>query len=112
MVEKLSFVLPVGDLAAAVRFWAELLGTEPTFVDGDRWAQFDHAGARLALAGEDRAADAPGPLLKVADLDKTCAALRAAGCQVSPVTTGAHERRSVANDPDGWPITLYQSLPG
>ncbi len=40
-VEKLSFVLPVDDLSVAAAFWKELLGGDPTFVDGDRWAQFD-----------------------------------------------------------------------
>jgi catechol 2,3-dioxygenase-like lactoylglutathione lyase family enzyme len=67
-VEKLSFVLPVDDLAVAVAFWKDLLGMDPTFVDGDRWAQFDHGGARLALAGKDRASDSPGVMLKVRGL--------------------------------------------
>ena len=40
---------------AAAKVWAALLGVAPTFVDGDRWAQFDVNGKRIALAGTDRA---------------------------------------------------------
>ena len=50
-VQKIATVIPVDDLHSAVGRWKTLLGAEPTFVDGDRWAQFDVAGARIALAG-------------------------------------------------------------
>jgi hypothetical protein len=40
-IEGLTPVLPVDDMGAAVTAWAALLGARPTFVDGDRWAQFD-----------------------------------------------------------------------
>jgi hypothetical protein len=110
MVEKLSMVLPVPDLAAAVAVWTEVLGTGPTFVDGDRWAQFDHAGARLALAGTDRLADEPGVMLKVEDLGAACEVLRQAGCTLGEPSTGVHERRVVATGPGGWPIIAYAPL--
>ena len=110
MVEKISMVLPVPDLAAAVAVWTEVLGSEPTFVDGDRWAQFDHAGARLALAGTDRPADAPGVMVKVSDLDMACEGLRKAGCTVGEPSEGAHERRAAATGPGGWPIIVYSPL--
>jgi catechol 2,3-dioxygenase-like lactoylglutathione lyase family enzyme len=110
MAEKLSMVLPVPDLAAAVAVWTEVLGTDPTFVDGDRWAQFDHAGARLALAGTDRTSDQPGVMVKVKDLDDACGRLRKAGCSVGEPSAGAHERRATATGPGGWPIILYSPL--
>ena len=110
MVEKLSMVLPVPDLAVAVAVWTEVLGIEPTFVDGDRWAQFDHAGARLALAGTDRLADKPGVMVKVKDLDTACEVLRQAGCTLGEPSTGAHERRVAATGPGGWPIIAYSPL--
>ena len=109
-VEKMSFVLPVDDMAAAVAFWKGLLGADPTFVDGDNWAQFDHAGSRLALAGKDRVADAAGLMVKVPDLDGALDGLRAAGVAVSDVSTGAHERRAVATGPGGEPVVLYEPL--
>ena len=107
MAEKISVVLPVPDLAAAVAVWREVLGTDPTFVDGDRWAQFDHASGRLALAGTDRVADEAGVMVKVADLDAACEQLRQAGCAVGEPSLGEHERRAVATGPGGWPIILY-----
>lgn len=110
-VEKLSFVLPVDDLGAAVDFWKALLGVDATFVDGDRWAQFDHAGTRLSLAGKDRAADSPGVMVKVSGLEAVRDALRASGTAVSEITTGAHERRSVATAPGGSAVVLYEPLP-
>ena len=109
-VEKLSFVLPVDDLGAAVAFWKDLLGVDPTFVDGDRWAQFDHASGRLALAAKDRASDSPGVMLKVSGLEALCEALRDGGTSVSETFTGAHERRSVATEPGGSPVVLYEPL--
>jgi hypothetical protein len=110
-VEKLSFVLPVDDLDGAVAFWKDLLGVDPTFVDGDRWAQFDHAGSRLALAGKDRASDSPGVMLKVSGLEALCDALRGGDSSVSEIVTGAHERRSVVTEPGGSPVVLYEPLP-
>jgi hypothetical protein len=110
MVEKLSMVLPVPDLAAAVAVWKQVLGADPTFVDGDRWAQFDHAGARLALAGTDRTSDQPGVMVKVKDLDDASERLREAGCTVGEAATGEHERRVTATGPGGWPIILYSPL--
>ena len=44
-----STVLPVEDLPAAVDYFRALLGVEPTFVDGDNWAQFDVGPRRIAL---------------------------------------------------------------
>ena len=105
--ERLSFVVPSKDLPGAASFWSSLLGVDATFVDGDRWAQFDLGGGRLSLAGTDRAADGPAAMVKVADLDEACERIKAAGYQVSAVTEGAHERRAVVDGPDGWPVVLY-----
>src|SRR5438046_1520942 len=58
-------VPPVDDVAAAAEVWAALLGVAPTFVDGQRWAQFDVAGKRIVLAGADRVSDRAGLMIKV-----------------------------------------------
>lgn len=105
--EKLASVLPVADLAAAVEFYQRVLGTGPTFVDGDRWAQFDLGGTRLALAGADRSSDAAGIMVKVPDLDAAHAAAVASGLAVGPIEQGPHERRCVVTSPDGHAVTLY-----
>ena len=106
-IEGVATVLPVVDVAAAAKVWAALLGVAPTFVDGDRWAQFDVAGRRIALAGTDRVSDRPGVMLKVADLD--AARTRAAdhGLTVGPLQEGPHETRCLVEGPGGWPVILY-----
>ncbi len=106
--EKLSVAVPVADMDAAVAAWTTLLGVGPTFVDGDRWAQFDTAGGRVALAGADRVTDATAVMIKVADADAARTSLEAAGLTVGPVEAGAHERRFVvAAGAAGAPVVLY-----
>src|SRR4051794_3234879 len=106
-VQSMATVLPVDDVPAAVAAWTALLGTEPTFVDGTRWAQFDFDGRRIALAGTDRTSDKAGVMLKVQDLDAAKVALQTAGLDPSEVEEGPHERRLTADGPGGWPIVMY-----
>ncbi len=106
----LSTVVPVADLPMAVATWTALLGVEPTFVDGVRWAQFDVGGGRLALSGEG-VPDLPGVMVKVDDLEDACRRARAEGLEVGEVTEGAHERRCVVWDQQGWPVVLYAKGP-
>lgn len=108
--QGLSAAFPVADMTAAVAFMSAVLGTEPTFVDGDRWAQFDVAGGRLALSGADRVHDGPAVLVKVSDLDEARARAQALGFQVGYITTGPHERRCVAIGPDGFAAILHSPL--
>jgi hypothetical protein len=109
-VQALTPVLPVEDMARAVTGWAALLGVAPTFVDGDRWAQFDIAGRRLALAGSDRTSDLPGVMIKVADLTAAHAAAIEAGLEAGAIVEGPHELRFVVTTPGGWPATVYAPL--
>jgi hypothetical protein len=109
VVESFSTVIPVPDLAEGVAFWARLLGVGPTFVDGDRWAQFDVGGRRLALAGSDRFAYVPSVMVKVDDVEAAREQLMAAGADVSEIADGAHERRFTAVAPGGWTIAVYAS---
>jgi len=109
MVERVSFVNPVADLAAAVERWSALLGAEPTFVDGDRWAQFDLGPVRIALAGTDRSGDAAGLMIKVEDLGQARAAAAASGFAVGEVEQGPHEERCTIGEPGGGESVLYAS---
>jgi hypothetical protein len=109
-VQKIATVIPVDDLHAAVGRWKALLGAEPTFVDGDRWAQFDVAGARIALAGTDRTSNRTGLMLKVTDLEAARAAAEALGLAVGSAEEGPHEVRALVEGPDGVPLTLYAPL--
>jgi catechol 2,3-dioxygenase-like lactoylglutathione lyase family enzyme len=111
-VESFAPVFPVPDLDEAVAFWTAVLGAEPTFVDGDRWAQFDVGGRRLALAGSDRAADQAGAMVKVDDLDAASEALAARGIALGPPQQGPHEVWRTATAPGGWSLVLYGPRPG
>jgi hypothetical protein len=111
-VQKIATVIPVDDLAEAVGRWKALLGAEPTFVDGHRWAQFDVAGARIALAGTDRTSSSTGLMLKVSDLEAARAAAEALGLAVGSPEEGPHEVRALVEGPGGVPLTLYAPLEG
>jgi hypothetical protein len=110
--ERVAAVVPVDDLPRAVTAWSALLGSEPTFVDGDRWAQFDVAGGgRIALAGTDRFSDRPGAMVKVADVTAARDAAVASGWIAGDPETGPHEVRCVLHADDGTPVVIYSSLP-
>jgi hypothetical protein len=106
-IEGVATVLPVDDVPVAAEVWAALLGVAPTFVDGQRWAQFDVAGRRIALAGTDRMSNLPGVMLKVANLDAARARAAGQGLSVGPVQPGPHEDRCLVETPGGWPVILY-----
>ncbi|HWA62453.1 MAG TPA: hypothetical protein VG939_13815 [Caulobacteraceae bacterium] len=110
-IQGLTTVLPVDDVQAAAKTWAALLGAEPTFVDGDRWAQFDVAGRRLALAGTDRMSDAAGVMIKVDDLEAARTAVVGLGLTAGEIRTGPHERRFQVLTPGGWPAVYYAPHP-
>jgi catechol 2,3-dioxygenase-like lactoylglutathione lyase family enzyme len=104
---SVSTAFPVTDMKAAVAFVTAVLGTEPTFVDGERWAQFDLNGGRLALSGTDREGAGPVAMVKVADLEAALAPLREGGFTVGEVVEGPHEARAQVAGPDGWSAVLY-----
>jgi hypothetical protein len=109
-VEGITPVVPVDDLVAAAKFWELVLGVAPTFVDGDRWAQFDVGPRRLALAGTDRVTDEPSLMLKVGDLDAARSQVTAAGATAGEVQEGPHELRFLATTPYG-AIVFYSPKP-
>ncbi len=111
MIERVSFVCPVADLAASVDRWSALLEAEPTFVDGDRWAQFDLGPVRVALAGSDRASEGAGLMIKVDDLEAARAAATDRGFAVGAVEQGPHEVRCLVGDPGGVESVLYAARP-
>ena len=40
-IKGITTVFPVANIAAGVAKWREILGADPAFVDGERWAQFN-----------------------------------------------------------------------
>ena len=110
-IQGVTPVLPVDDIKAAVAVWSGLLGVEPTFVDGEAWAQFDVAGKRIALAGTDRVSDKAGLMIKVGDLEAAREAAVRHGLEAGPVQEGGHELRCTITVPGGWPVVLYAPKP-
>jgi hypothetical protein len=106
-VAGITPVLPVPSLDEAVAYWTVVLGVEPTFIDGDRWAQFDIGPRRLALAGRDRASDQAAIMVKVANLEQAGEKLAAHGVTLGPTEHGLHEDRRAATAPGGWTLILY-----
>ncbi|MEV5833204.1 VOC family protein [Nocardia sp. NPDC052112] len=108
-VERLGTIFPADNLAAAIDLLTAVLGTTATFVDGDRWAQFDIGPTRVVLAGAEER-DIPSLAVKVGDLDAVLARLRAAGFPADDPMTGPHERRtSIRPSRDSpWAIVLYE----
>jgi hypothetical protein len=110
-IQGVASVLPVDDMKAAVAAWTGLLGVEPTFVDGEGWAQFDVAGKRIALAGTDRTSDKAGVMIKVDDLAAARERAIAQGLFAGPINEGGHELRCTVEGPGGWPVVLYGPKP-
>jgi catechol 2,3-dioxygenase-like lactoylglutathione lyase family enzyme len=99
----------VTDMAAAIRFYTDVLGLGLKFRDGDHWAAFDVGGSTLAVEGG--ASGGPGGAtvsLRVDGLDAVVADLRAKGATVSDVKTSPHERRAELQDPAGNQLVLYE----
>ncbi len=104
----------VQDMERALYFYRDVVGLALKFQDGDRWTQFDVAGAALALSSPAEGAVAPGGgsvvTLEVDDLEATALALAAKGVEtVRPMRDmGTHGRTMTIRDPDGNVIQLYQ----
>jgi hypothetical protein len=106
----LASVFPAARLADGVRFLQTVLGVEPTFVDGERWAQFDLGGARLALASGAESSGAAQVMVKVADAAGAAERLARAGYDVAGPVAGPHEVRFSVTGPDGWSVVVYEPV--
>ena len=101
---------PVGDVGAAVTFYADAFGLTELFTDGDRYAALDAGGTKLALAGpeEDLTDGVAAPSFKVGDVAAALERLHAAGgTVVREPEAGPHETRAVARDPGGNTLIVY-----
>lgn len=109
-IRSMTTVFPVADIAAGVRQWREILGVDPAFVDGERWAQFNIGANRIALAGPGQGNGKPGVMIKVDDLAVTQARLRDAGLHSGEAQTGPHERFFEVAAGEGCVATFYSPL--
>lgn len=106
-VERVSLVIPVGDVREAARRWRSLLGLYPTHVVGDSWAQFEVGGTRIALSRAKQPDEAAGLLIRVADVGDFRAAAGRLGLGVTEVEAGPDQRGCALADPAGVPVTFY-----
>ncbi len=112
-----------GDLDRAIDFYVDKLGLTPGFDfindDGVRFGKYIHVGQRTFIelfAGEiGEPAEAQTYqhfCLEVDDIEKTVAALRAGGVDVTDPKMGAdHSWQAWLADPDGNRIELHQYTP-
>ena len=102
-------IVPVDDLDAALAFYADALGFDLRFRDGDRYAAVHDGTATLALAapGEQPAPGRTTIGLKVDDVQVAADRLAARGYAVGPLTEGGHELRAAVHDPFGNALVLY-----
>jgi hypothetical protein len=105
---SMAAVFPVASMPGAVEFVSAVLGIAPTFVDGERWAQFDLNGARLALASGSETSGAAQVMVKVADVAAVAERLAKAGWLVADPVTGPHEVRVTVTGPEGWTVVVYE----
>ena len=104
--QSTSVVIPVESMDEAVNQWSALLGVEPTFIDGDRWAQLDIGETRLSLAGSDRSSDEVGLLVKVSDARASQLCLIELGFKTGSLVSGNHEERCNVDNLSA-PVTFY-----
>lgn len=109
---NMAAVFPAAKIEDSVGFVSAVLGIDPTFVDGERWAQFDLGGARLSLAAGKESSGGAELVVKVADVAADAERLRGLGWDVEGPVTGEHEVRVSVAGPDGWRVVMYQPLRG
>lgn len=110
-VVKLGHVIvPAGDLDAASSFWADRLGLEVRFRDGDRYAAVTDGRTTLGLAtlSEQPVPGVVAVSVQVTGLDELVGAWRADGIDVGEVAEGPHERRVLVRDPAGNLVVVYE----
>jgi catechol 2,3-dioxygenase-like lactoylglutathione lyase family enzyme len=101
----------VRELAAAQRFYADLLGFEEIYRDADgRWARLRNGSMEIGLS-EDEREDGGVAVVDVADAKAEAKRLREAGVQVGTVLELQGSIRLVdVFDPDGNRVQLAQLL--
>jgi len=100
------------DLPASRRFYEDLLGLEPKFVDGERWVQYDAGGTNFALGAPEecpRGARGAVAVFEVERLDDQASRLQAAAVEVlERRDMGTHGRLITVVDPAGNHIQLFE----
>lgn len=101
------------EIDAAATFYADGLGLELQFRDGDRWVQYGGGDISLAVASIEESGGAPAgssvAVFEVDDLDSHVASATAAGgTLVSNRDMGEHGKMATLREPSGALIALMQ----
>ncbi len=117
MITKIAFVgYPTRDMAAAKRFYGEVLGLKADMEHEDKWAEFVAGdGKAIALDGySPQASPDPGPYmaLETDDIEAEMARLKEAG---TPIVKDLWDNKvckmALIADPDGNVLMLHQIAP-
>lgn len=107
--------VPAADIEDAARVFADVLGLDLQFRDGDRWVQFRAGDVSLAVASTEEAGGAEHgravPVFEVTDLDGHVEQLRASGATVTTRDMGEHGRTALATVESGLAISLLELPP-
>ena len=101
------------DVDATAAFYADVLGLELQFRDGDRWVQFGGGDISVAVASVDESGGASVgstvAVYEVDDLDAQVIAATSAGVLlVAHRDMGEHGRMATLRDPSGALLALMQ----
>ena len=101
------------DIDAVAAFYADGLGLELQFRDGDRWVQYGGGDISLAVASVEESGGAPVgssvAVYEVDDLDSHVASATGGGATlVSNRDMGEHGRMATLQEPSGALIALMQ----
>jgi catechol 2,3-dioxygenase-like lactoylglutathione lyase family enzyme len=111
---------PVSDVAAAVRWYGEVLGLPHLYTFGDL-AFFDCAGTRLFLSAAEEGTPAGSPSIlyfRVDDIHAAFDELRSRGIEFTNAPhrifkheSGMEEWMAFFTDPDGYPLAIIAQVP-
>ena len=113
-VKKLRQVFVVADdIDRQVDFYANVLGLEQQFRDGDNWVQFKAGDISFAVAsaaeGQGAPAGIPVPVFEVDDINAAVAEVLAAGGAGGAIRDmGSHGKTALVTDAGGARISFFQ----
>jgi predicted enzyme related to lactoylglutathione lyase len=106
MIKKLQNIYYVaGDFAKARHFYETVLGLQPKFADGERWVQFNVAGANFALGSLAEAPPGASGGVAVFEVDSLAELRPRLEANQTEILAerdmGAHGRTFAVKDPNG-----------
>jgi predicted enzyme related to lactoylglutathione lyase len=111
MIKEIAFTIyAVTDLARSRKFYEEILGLKVGETFGDKWIEYDIAGATFAITDSFKiTAPASSVAFEVDDLDAELAHLKSAGVKINgDIGDFPGCRMALISDPDDNTICIHQ----